>query len=56
MTQIVLVVSEKLWPDPHVAELGHKKTEAFTRKVELMATPTLFFEEDRAVHVDKYDE
>ena len=49
-------MGEKLGPDPHVAELGHKETEAFTRKIELMTTPALFFKEDGAVHVDENDE
>ena len=49
-------MSEELGSDPHVAELRHEETEAFTREIELMATPTLFFKEDGAVHVDKYDE
>ena len=49
-------MGQELGSDPHVAELRHEETEAFTRKVELMATPTLFFEEDRAVHIDKYYE
>ena len=49
-------MGEKLGSDPHIAELRHEETEAFTRKIELMATPALFFKEDGAVHVDEYDE
>ena len=52
----MLVVSQELRSDPHVAELRHEEPEAFTREIELMTTPTLLFKEDRAVHVDEYDE
>ena len=56
LTQIVFVMSQKLGSDPHVAELGHEQTEAFTRKIELMTTPALFFKENGAVHVNEHDE
>lgn len=49
-------MSQELGSDPHIAELRHQEPEAFTREIELMTAPTLLFEEDRAVHVDEYDE
>ena len=52
----MFVVSEELGADPHVAELGHKKTVALAREVELAPALALLLEEHRAVHVDKHNE
>ena len=44
LTQIVFVVGEEFWPDPHVSELRNQKAEPFARKVELTATLTCLLE------------
>ena len=44
LAQVVFVVGEEFWPDPHVSELRNQKAEPFARKVELTATLTCLLE------------